>query len=299
MQLLSNPNNIGFFIFAVSFLLLNWKYFLKSYSYNKIFDFTFMFIIVGYFFERFYFVLLNRQGLLELGWSGFISLDKLPFVVLNLDKYLGFSPVTFLMGGLIGLFFYNWINTVNKVDFKCLEGILKAFLISLLPWIFLLVIKSVLLSETSENEQSLLAELIPSLIRLLVIIFMIGLYRVKAEFWESKPGFFACVLILLFVVAEIFIDYLDPDFTPAILNLFSVEQVFSILLIIFAINIFLTAVSNVQDSIIRKKMGPAKQVPSRGFALSFANKRRVSNPLNIRLKNLTKNSSRNRESREP
>lgn len=295
MQLFSEVNNIGFLIFALSFLFLNWKYFFESYNYSKVFDFVFMFIALGYFIERLFFVLLNRAQLVELGWSRVLSLESLPLVVFNLDKSPGFSPVMFLIGGLIGLFVYNGVNTVNKVDFKALEGILRIFLITLLPWIALSLATQIV---NSGDEQSALTGSLPWIIRLLLIVFVIGLYRVKYDFWADKQGFFAGLIILLFAITEIFIDYLDPDFTATIVGLFSVEQVFSILLIILAIDIFLTAISNIQDSIIRKKFAPTKQLPSRGFALSFANKRRISNPLNIRLKNLTKNSNRNRKSHE-
>ncbi len=298
MQLLSNLYNFGFIIFVISFLLLSWKYFLGLYRYTKIFDFTFMFIGVGYFLERLFFVLINRQELIEFGGFGFLSFDKLPLAVLNLHLYTGFSFIVFFMGGLIGLFLYNSINTVNKLGSREIEGFLRIFLISLTLWFCILIIGNIILFGISGNKQVLLAELVPSVMRLFVIVFILGIHKMKIDFWESKPGLFLCLVILLLALIEIFIDYIDPGFTPVILGLFSAKQVVSILLIILAINIFLTTMSSLQDSIIRKKLEPIRQIPSRGFALSFANKRRVSNPLNIRLKNLTKNASRNKKNHE-
>lgn len=298
MQLLSNLYNFGFIIFVSSFILLSWKYFLELYRYNKIFDFTFVFIGVGYFIERLFFVLINRKELIELGGLDFFSFDKLPLAVLDLHLYTGFSFIVFFMGGLIGLFLYNSINTVNKLGFGEIEGVLRIFLISLTPWICILIIGNIVLFGISGDKQMLLVELIPSLMRLLVIVFVLGIHKMKIGFWGSKPGLFLCLVVLLIALIEIFIDYIDPSFAPVVLGLFSAKQVISILLIILAINIFLTTISNLQDSIIRKKLEPIRQIPSRGFALSFANKRRVSNPLNIRLKNLTKNASRHRKNHE-
>jgi len=232
MQLLSNLYNLGFIIFVISLLLLSWKHFLELYRYTKIFDFTFMFIGVGYFIERLFFVLINRRELIELGGFGFFSFDKLPLAVLNLHSYTGFSFIVFFMGGLIGLFLYNSINTVNKLGSGEIEEFLRIFLISLTPWICILIIGNIVLFEISGDKQVLLAELIPLFMRLFVIVFVLGIYKMKIGFWESKPGLFLCLVILVFALIEIFIDYIDPNFTPVILGLFSVKQVISILLII-------------------------------------------------------------------
>lgn len=294
MQLFYEVNNIGILVCIISFIFFSWKYFLKFYNYNKIFDFVFMFILFGYGLERVMFALINREDLLQLGWSRTVSFEHLPLVLLDLDKAPGFSLILFLVGGLFGLFLYNGLNTINKVDFEVLENILRIFCMSLIPWI----IFSIVAVFDADTEQDTLADLLPWLIRLLFVVFVIGIYKIKHAFWKNKPGFFAGLVILLFAITGIFIDYIDPNFTPTVINLFSTNQVFAIFLIILAINVFLTAVSDIQDSIIRKKFIPTKQIPSRGFALSFANKRRISNPLNIRLKNLTKNSGRIKRGRE-
>lgn len=293
MHFLSNPNNLGVVLLGFLFVFLNWKSFLGSFNYRKIFDFTFLFLIFGYLFERTIFILQSKTLLSDVGFN-FVSFEKLPWVVLNLDSYQGFTLVNFFAGGLAGLAVYNILNTVNKVDFKALSLLMRLFFLSLIPWLLISVGFEFFEGSIRVPEVS---DILLPLIRLVVIGVVLAVYQFRLQFWEEKPGFFSAFAMLLFAISEIVLDYLNPGFDPEIFGVFSVGQLVAIMLIIISINIFLTALSNIQDSIIRKKYAPEKQFPSRGFTLSFANKRRISNPLNIRLKNLKKNAARTKRNR--
>lgn len=293
MHFFSNPNNIGIVLFGFLFVFLSWKSFLSSFNYRKIFDFTFLFIIFGYLLERALFALQSKPLIGDVGFN-FLSFEKLPWIALNLDNYQGFALVSFFAGGLVGLAVYNIINTVNKVDFKTLSLLIRLFFLSLIPWL-LISVALVIFEEGVRNLD--ISDMLPPVIRMVLVGVVFAVFQFRLRFWEEKPGFFSAFGILLFAVSEIVLDYLNPGFDPKIFGIFSVEQLVAIMLVIISINIFLTALSNIQDSIIRKKYAPEKQFPSRGFTLSFANKRRISNPLNIRLKNLKKNAARSKRSR--
>lgn len=281
--------NIILVIFSVTFLYFLWKNLLVYYPPHKLFDLFFMFILHGVFFDRIIFVITHFTEISVATWTISRSgVDSLPWVIINLNSFGAFSFVNILFGGLLGLFLYNGANLIKKVRFNQLDRILRIFLISLIP-ILIISLLQILRNEGFSRET--LNSLVPVIIRALMIITLLGLYNFKKVFWESKHGIISALILLVFSLVEILVNYISEGFGPVILGLFSVVQIVSIVTIIIAFNIFFSSISELQDEIIKRKLPQNEPLPARGFAISFANKRRVSNPLNIRLKNLRKFSS--------
>lgn len=284
MSLFSYHYNIGLLLFVILFVYISWKRFLSEFKYEKVFDFTLFFLLFGYLFDR--------AASFSLNWE---EIEQLPLTFANIinifnpDKYQDFSISLFILGGLVGTSLYNWINSIYKLENHHLDELFRSVIISLVPLLLLGSFKSFILDKES-------SETIYYVTFMFLIALLLFLYYFKKTKSLMKRGFFASLTIFCIAIANIFLKYTSPDFKPVVLNLFDLDQVASICLIIGSIDILLTGISAIQDQNIRKSLPPKKQ-NLRGFSISFANKRRVTNPLNIRLKNLTQGNSRLRRTR--
>ena len=284
MSLFSYHYNIGLLLFVILFVYISWKRFLSEFKYEKVFDFMLFFLLFGYLFDRAVSFSFNWEEIeqLPLTFANIIN-------IFNPDKYQDFSISLFILGGLVGTSLYNWINSIYKLENHHLDELFRSVIISLVPLLLLGSFKSFILDKES-------SETIYYVTFLFLIVLLLFLYYFKKTKSLMKRGFFASLTIFCIAIANIFLKYTSPDFKPVVLNLFDLDQVASICLIIASIDILLTGISAIQDQNIRKSLPPKKQ-NLRGFSISFANKRRVTNPLNIRLKNLTQGNSRLRRTR--
>lgn len=275
MFLVSNSNNIGLIFFCSILVYFLWKDLREVYHYNKIFDFVFLFLICGFLIDRFIGILLN--GMESFLFEGNTIFTKVGFLVslMNFDGPVVFSLILFLFGGLVGLFIYDWVNSSNKLSFYVLDKIFLIFLYSLLPLIVLSLLGN-LLNPTNSFLVTLLL-----LIRLITIVVLVIIYESRSRFWVDKSGIFASITIIFLPLSEIFIGYLEPTFQPHILGLFSVNQIFAIVSIIIGINVLLVVISNIQDGSIERRNKNINLFYTKGSS-------RITNPLNVRLKNLRK-----------
>lgn len=295
MEIYNHPNTITFVLFTISFVYLSWRTFVGVHKYEKLFDFIFLYLFFGILTERVLFILANWIDLNSLEWSIVNLTNTLPASLINLDKFSGFSYLYFFMGAIFGISVYNWVNSIYKVTYETLDQITRTVIISFIPSIILGVIAIMFLNRTTGSEMEL-SLFIPYLIRIFEFVLLLALFNFFNNFWKRKGGLFTSITMLLITSGEILIDYLDPNYIPIFLGIVNIEQLIGIISIILSINLLLTSIATIQEQEIRKKLIPLKPSMNKGFAISFANRRRVTNPMNMRFRNYGNNKRRSRDS---
>lgn len=291
MELLKYPNTIALFFFVPLFIYFAWRTFNIKYKYEKLFDFTILYLFFGFLTERVLFVVTNWNSISITGWSLVNFTNTLPFLLLNFDIYEGFSLIYFMMGAIFGISVYNWINTIHKVGYDTLDRITRLTIICLFM-ILLVGIASQFVRSDFNVSQLEISTLIPYLVRLLEFVFLLAIYYFLNSFWNKKNGLYTSIAILLITIGEFVIDYLDPAYMPTFLGILNTQQAIGVISIILSINLLLTSIATLQEQEIRKKLTHIKPTMNKGFAISFANRRRVTNPINIRFKNFSTNKRR-------
>lgn len=295
MNLLNHPNSISLLLFVIIFTYFSWRTFIGKFKHEKLFDFTFLYIFFGFLTERLLFIVTNWIDLSSMQWSFVTFANTLPISLVNFDKFSGFSFIYFFMGAILGVSLYNWINTIQKVEYHTLDRIARLSIICFLP----LVVLGILLTYIGDNtpiEELNLSLYIPNLIRLFEFVLLLAFFNFFNNFWLKKSGLFTSLSVLIITLGEMVIDYIDPSYIPIFLGILNAQQLIGVLSIILSINLLLTSIATLQEQEIRRKLKPLKPTMNKGFAISFANRRRVSNPINIKIKNFTSNKRKYRDS---
>lgn len=294
MEKSSDPIMLGITLFILLFIYLLWKKLLADFNYKKVFDISFSFIFWGLILDRILYVAFNLSNLIQLPWGFNADTQQLPWRIINLDYGNGFSWIIFLLGGYLGIVLYNAVNSTYRVELEHLDILIKVFFIAVLPYYLLNLSQLFTLQDKSEIINRNIYWI---LLQTTLLIVSVVLYQMRIKFWKNNPGIFSGLTILGYSFVEIVIAFQQVGFTPQVLGIFSLEQIFALIILIIALSIIFSSISIKQDQIIRKSNIDLKQPLNRGFNISFANRRRVSNPLNIRLKNLTQNVSKNRRNK--
>lgn len=295
MDLLSHPNSLGLVIFIPTFIYFSWRTFSRKYRNEKIFDFTFLYLFFGLLTERVLFVLTHWIDLINLQWSFVNFTNTLPMSLVNFDKFSGFSFIYFFIGAIFGVSFYNWANSIQKVEYDTLDRLTRLAILCFLPMVIMGMIFAFLNARSIENELDI-SLFIPYIIRIFELVLLLAFFNFFNHFWLTKSGLFTSISVLLVTVGEIIIDYISPAYIPNFWGLINYQQLIGVASIILSINLLLTSIATLQEQEIRRKLKPLKPTMSKGFAISFANRRRVSNPINIKIKNFTTNKRKYRDS---
>lgn len=294
MENSTDPNALGITLFILIFVYLLWKKLLSQFNYKKVFDISFSFIFWGLTIDRLLFIAFNLSSILQLPWALSRNTAQFPWRIIDLDFGSSFSWIIFLLGGYLGIVIYNALNSTYRMELEHLDILVKIFLISVFPYYLLNLMQ---LFNTPEKSELLGRNITWMTLQAVQLVVLVVAYQLKTSFWKNNPGIYSGLAILGYSFVEIVIAFQQVGFTPKVLGIFSFEQMFAILILIVALSITFSSISLKQDQIIRKSNIDTKQSPNRGFSISFANRRRVSNPLNIRLKNLTQNVSKNRRNK--
>jgi len=294
MENSTDPNALGLILFIGIFVYLLWKKLLGYFNYKKTFDISFSFIFWGLVLDRILFLAINLSSLIQLPWGLSINSGQLPWRIFDLDYGSSFSWIIFLLGGYLGIVLYNALNSTFRVDLEHLDVLVKIFFISVFPYYLLNLIQ---LFNLQEKSEIIMSNIYWIALQTTLLVVWVVVYQLRNKFWKNNPGIFSGLTILGYSFVEIVIAFQQRGFSPKVLGIFSFEQVLALVILIIALSIFFSSISLKQDQLIRKTNVELKQSPNRGFSISFANRRRVSNPLNIRLKNLTQNVSKNRRNK--
>lgn len=287
----TEANLLGLIIFSVIFTYMNWRELLSIFPYKKVFDISFSFFFWGLFTERFMVFLFNLSKISELPWSVAFRNDSLPWKLINLSPTSDFSWVVFLIGGYIGIILYNLTTSTYKVELRHLDVLIRNFYLGILS--FYCIDLLVLLTTGKAIGSTTLA--IWLFIQAVNLIFFLVAYHIWNLHIKKSGGIFSGLSILSFSFVEIILAFSNTNFDAQVLGIFNSQQILALFLCIIALSITFTGISIKQDQIIRKSIATTKQSQQvRGFAISFANKRRVSNSLNSRFKNFTQNVSKGR-----
>ncbi|MCA9379565.1 hypothetical protein KC675_00110 [Candidatus Dojkabacteria bacterium] len=295
MDLFRHPHSLGVLLFVMSFTYFSWRTFIGEYKYEKLFDFTLLYIFFGLLTERVLFIVTNWIDLSNLTWSVVNFTNTLPIALFNFDKFSGFSFVYFFIGAIFGISLYNWINNIQRVGYNTLDRITRLSILCFLPLVILGIVFTFFNIRNGGTEIEI-ALFIPYIIRLFEFVLLLAFFNFFNNFWLTKSGLFTSLSVLVITIGEIIIDYLSPSYLPNFLGILNYQQIIGILSIILSINLLLTSIATLQEQEIRRKLKPQKPTMNKGFAISFANRRRVSNPINIKIKNLTTNKRKFRDS---
>ncbi|HRN86484.1 MAG TPA: hypothetical protein PKU78_01300 [Candidatus Dojkabacteria bacterium] len=295
MDLFNYPKTLGLLIFVVVFTYLSWKTFIGKFKHEKLFDFTFLYLFFGFLTERTLFIVTNWIDVNNLQWSFVSFVNTLPISLLNFDLFSGFSLIYFFIGAIFGISLYNFINTIQKVEYNTLDRITRLAILCLLPSVLLGMIFTFIDTGRSGAEFDI-SLYIPNLVRLFEFVLLLAIFNFFNNFWLAKSGLYTSISVLFITIGEIILDYLDPSYVPNFFGIINYHQIIGVLSIILSINLLLTSIATLQEQEIRKKLKPLKPSMNKGFAISFANRRRVSNPINIKIKNLTSNKRKYRDS---
>lgn len=294
MDLLNYPKTLGILLFVIIFIYFSWKTFIGKFKYEKLFDFTFLYLFFGILTERILFIVTNWDGLRDFQWSVVSFANTLPLSFLSFDLFSGFSFIYFFIGAIFGISLYNWINTIQKVEYNSLDRMTRLALLCFLPLVIFGNIFT-FISENKNGQEFDISLYIPYLIRLFEFALLLAFFNFFNNFWKTKSGLYTSISVLLVTIGEIVIDYLNPAYLPDFLGIINYQQIIGVLSIILSINLLLTSIATLQEQEIRKKLKPLKPTMNKGFAISFANRRRVSNPINIKIKNFTTNKRKFRD----
>lgn len=294
MENSTDPNVLGIIFFIIIFIYLLWKKLLPYFNYKKVFDISFSFIFWGITLDRLLLVAFNLSNIIQLPWAFSTNAEQLPWRLIDLDYGSSFSWITFLLGGYLGIVLYNGVNSTYRVELSHLDTLVSTFLIAVFPYYLLSILQLFILQERPDRISRNISWIV---LQITLLVVSVVAYQLKNKFWKNNPGIFSGLTILGYSFVEIVIAFQQVDFSPKVLGIFNFEQMLAILILMIALSIIFSSLSIKQDQIIRKSNVELKQSPNRGFSISFANRRRVSNPLNIRLKNLTQNVSKTRRNK--
>lgn len=270
---------VWLFPLLVTFLL--WKQFTDFRS-AKIFDISLLFFISGFALERLYFFLVNYKFIQTLGWALTFDSSFKPSVFFDLTTLQGFSFVVFLAGGLLGTLIYNSINTVSKIELKYLDKIIRF----VLP-MFFIAEAIMMLNWDFQNLSLYRLSVIFLLVIFLLSIGLMVLYNYKKSYFQKSQGTYSAMVLIVVSILVLVENYAIPSVDRVLFNIFNPEQIICIILLMIAVNILLTNASQNQERVYKRDEYKEK-VPERGFAISFANKRRISNPLNSQFRKFVK-----------
>lgn len=294
MDLLNHPKTLGLLLFIVIFTYFSWRTFIGKFKHEKLFDFTFLYLFFGFLTERVLFIVTNWFDLRNLQWSFVSFSNTLPVSLINFDIFSGFSIIYFFIGAIFGISLYNWINTIQKVEYKTLDRITRLAILCFLPFVITgIVFTFVNMSKSGADFD--ISLYIPYIIRLFEFVLLLAFFNFFHSFWLSKSGLYTSISVLIITIGEIVIDYLNPSYIPDFLGIINYQQIIGVVAIILSINLLLTSIATIQEQEMRKKLKPLKPSMSKGFAISFANRRRVSNPINTKIKNFTTNKRKFRD----
>lgn len=282
MYALNFPLSMIIWLSPVLMTFLLWRS-LQDFKGLKIFDLALLFFFTGFFIERTYYYLINKSLIDSMAWSLSLNPEFMPGVLLDLTANQGFSFVVFLIGGLLGIFIYNLLNSSPKFN----HGLLDRLLRIVLPLFF--VSEAILiLNWDFSNLSEYRLRIIFLLLNFVLMLFLILLYTYYRNYFKKSIGVYSSIVLLGVSLLVLIFNYLLPDVDRLLFNIFNPEQLFCIILMMVGINILLTHFSDKQERNYKKRMEVKQPKPERGFAISFANRRRVSNPLNNPMRKIVK-----------